>query len=181
MSPMISTNGTDHAEISAETRHHREQTEFSTGETCALMIKILRVRKQIAQPHAMCQPFSIESRWIENLVTPNFRQTVQSFFIIGPPCIERRSTKEQTMKPFANPRLSTSRAFLFVSIAIFLATGAVFLSKRARAEAVQDASRKDDAALIESFRHVEVASVSDALEQLLGKKLYMTHRMRPIF
>ena len=39
--------------------------DFSTGETSALMIKTLRVRKQIAQPHGMCQPFSEESRWIE--------------------------------------------------------------------------------------------------------------------
>jgi regulator of RNase E activity RraA len=38
-----------------------------------------------------------------------------------------------------------------------------------------------DGALLEGFRHVEVASVSDALEQLTGKKMYMTHRMRPIF
>jgi len=37
------------------------------------------------------------------------------------------------------------------------------------------------AALLEGFRHVEVASVSDALEQLTGRKMYMTHRMRPIF
>jgi len=38
-----------------------------------------------------------------------------------------------------------------------------------------------DAALLEGFRHVEVASVSDALEQIAGRKMYMTHRMRPIF
>src|SRR5271169_730812 len=37
------------------------------------------------------------------------------------------------------------------------------------------------AALLEGFRHVEVASVSDALEQLTGRKMYMSHRMRPIF
>jgi regulator of RNase E activity RraA len=36
-------------------------------------------------------------------------------------------------------------------------------------------------ALLDGFRHVEVASVSDALEQITGKKMYMTHRMRPIF
>jgi regulator of RNase E activity RraA len=42
-------------------------------------------------------------------------------------------------------------------------------------------SNKDDASLIEAYRHVEVASVSDALEQVVGKKMYMTHRMRPIF
>jgi regulator of RNase E activity RraA len=38
-----------------------------------------------------------------------------------------------------------------------------------------------DAALLNGFRHVEVASVSDALEQLTGKRMYMSHRMQPIF
>ncbi|HTA57074.1 MAG TPA: RraA family protein [Candidatus Baltobacteraceae bacterium] len=85
------------------------------------------------------------------------------------------------MKPFLNSRRTTGRVFLIFSLSIFAITGVVFLSKRVRAEATQDASKKDDAALIESFRHVEVASVSDAAEQILGKKLYMTHRMRPIF
>jgi regulator of RNase E activity RraA len=37
------------------------------------------------------------------------------------------------------------------------------------------------AALLEGYRHVEVASVSDAIEQLAGRKMYMSHRMRPIF
>jgi regulator of RNase E activity RraA len=36
-------------------------------------------------------------------------------------------------------------------------------------------------ALLDGFRHTEVASVSDALEQISGKKMYMSHRMRPIF
>ena len=43
------------------------------------------------------------------------------------------------------------------------------------------AQARDDAGLLDGFRHVEVASVSDALEQIAGKKMYMTHRMRPIF
>jgi regulator of RNase E activity RraA len=85
------------------------------------------------------------------------------------------------MKPFVNPRRSNSRAVVILSLSIFLATGAVLLGKKVRANAAQDTAKKDDATLIESFRHVEVASVSDALEQILGKKLYMTHRMRPIF
>jgi regulator of RNase E activity RraA len=38
-----------------------------------------------------------------------------------------------------------------------------------------------DADLLEGYRHVEVASVSDALEQITGKKMYMSHRMQPIF
>ena len=44
-----------------------------------------------------------------------------------------------------------------------------------------DASAMDDASLLDGFRHVEVASVSDALEQITGRKLYMSHHMRPIF
>lgn len=40
---------------------------------------------------------------------------------------------------------------------------------------------KDDSFLLEAYRHVEVASVSDALEQVTGKKMYMSHRMRSIF
>lgn len=35
--------------------------------------------------------------------------------------------------------------------------------------------------LIESFKLVEVASVADAIEQLYGQKLYMSHQMRPLF
>src|ERR1700756_2802671 len=45
----------------------------------------------------------------------------------------------------------------------------------------QAAAPGDDAALLDGFPHVEVASVSDAIEQVLGRKMYMTHRMRPIF
>ena len=48
--------------------------------------------------------------------------------------------------------------------------------------AAQSASRENagDDALIRRFQHVEVASVSDAIEQLTGKRLYMSHRMAPI-
>ncbi|HEX4786025.1 MAG TPA: RraA family protein [Candidatus Sulfotelmatobacter sp.] len=38
-----------------------------------------------------------------------------------------------------------------------------------------------DEGIISDFRRVEVASVSDALEQLTGKRMYMSHRMHPIF
>jgi regulator of RNase E activity RraA len=36
-------------------------------------------------------------------------------------------------------------------------------------------------ALIEAYRHVEAASVSDAMEQLYHEKRYMTHNMQAIF
>jgi len=39
----------------------------------------------------------------------------------------------------------------------------------------------DDIALLDGYRHVEVASVSDAIEKLSGQRMYMSHRMRPIF
>ena len=39
----------------------------------------------------------------------------------------------------------------------------------------------DESALLAAFRRVEVASVSDAIEQLVGKRMYMSHRMTPIF
>jgi regulator of RNase E activity RraA len=38
-----------------------------------------------------------------------------------------------------------------------------------------------DVELIAQFRRVEVASVSDAIEQIIGKKMYMSHHMQPIF
>ena len=37
------------------------------------------------------------------------------------------------------------------------------------------------AAMIDGYRHVEVSSVSDAMEQLLHQKRYMSHRMQSIF
>src|ERR1700761_9613160 len=39
----------------------------------------------------------------------------------------------------------------------------------------------DPGAMIAAYRHVEVSSVSDAIEQLTGKRMYMTHHMQPIF
>ena len=45
----------------------------------------------------------------------------------------------------------------------------------------QAAGPKTDAQLLEGYRHVEVASVSDALDQVTGQRNYMSHRMRPIF
>jgi regulator of RNase E activity RraA len=39
----------------------------------------------------------------------------------------------------------------------------------------------DPARLLQAYRHVEAASVSDAEEQLLHEKHYMSHKMQPIF
>jgi len=39
----------------------------------------------------------------------------------------------------------------------------------------------DPAAMLEAYRHVEAASVSDAIEQLFHQKRYMSHRMQSVF
>ena len=38
-----------------------------------------------------------------------------------------------------------------------------------------------EAVLLDGYRHVEVASVSDAMEKLTGQRIYLSHRMRPLF
>ena len=50
-----------------------------------------------------------------------------------------------------------------------------------RAQNSPDTTATSDTVLIEGFRRVEVASVSDALEQLTGQRMYMSHHMQPIF
>ena len=81
-------------------------------------------------------------------------------------------------KPFIFTRLHFVSAF-FVFAAIL---GAVSYAGRSfRAEAAPPNPSQSEAKLIADFRRVEVASVSDAVEQLTGKRMYMSHRMRPIF
>src|SRR5215475_3960722 len=63
--------------------------------------------------------------------------------------------------------------FLVISFGIPL-----WIVPRAFSESTQPSS---DAALLDGYRHVEVASVSDAMEKLTGQRIFMSHRMRPIF
>lgn len=65
--------------------------------------------------------------------------------------------------------------FLLLSVATAAGIGASLM------RAQSSPSLSADSALVADFRHVEVASVSDALEQLTGKRMYMSHRMSPIF
>jgi regulator of RNase E activity RraA len=68
-------------------------------------------------------------------------------------------------------------------IATFIAILAVSYAGRSlRAESSAQANGSQSVEnLIGDYRRVEVASVSDALEQLTGKRGYMSHRMHPIF
>lgn len=65
--------------------------------------------------------------------------------------------------------------------AVIAVTLALPLRATRAAQAADPGSSADDAALLDGYRHVEVASVSDALEQLFGQRGYMSHRMRPVF
>jgi regulator of RNase E activity RraA len=72
----------------------------------------------------------------------------------------------------------------FRRVTILLALMAVFVASSRvrvlRAESAASGTTADDD-LISDYRHVEVASVSDAIEQLTGKRMYMSHRMHPLF
>ena len=75
----------------------------------------------------------------------------------------------------------SSRGFITIC-AIVLLLGIAGARWLASAQSLADKiPAKDNAALLEGFRRVEVASVSDALEQIAGQRMYMTHRMQAIF
>jgi regulator of RNase E activity RraA len=66
----------------------------------------------------------------------------------------------------------------FIGLLCGILCGARLLRAQSTAGATPAQS---EGALLAEFRRVEVASVSDALEQLTGKRMYMSHRMHPIF
>src|SRR5437868_2656229 len=70
------------------------------------------------------------------------------------------------------------RIGLVLALGLFLLTLVQFATPRALSSA---ATQNDDSTLLDGYRHVEVASVSDAIEKISGQRMYMSHRMRPIF
>lgn len=62
------------------------------------------------------------------------------------------------------------------AITALVAAAALFLTLSFQKPAAETAQEN----LIEGFRLVEVASVSDAMEQLYGKRAYMSHDVRPL-
>src|SRR5215467_5946789 len=75
---------------------------------------------------------------------------------------------------FRGRAVSIAGAILFAILAGFFSLGL----PRAHS---QSTATTGDAALLDGFRHTEVASVSDALERVSGQRMYMSHRMRPLF
>jgi regulator of RNase E activity RraA len=79
-------------------------------------------------------------------------------------------------------RYSRVRVLVTIAAPLFIITMASIQIHRAQAQSNSTtANALSDGELISGFRHVEVASVSDALEQITGKKMYMSHRMQPVF
>ena len=73
------------------------------------------------------------------------------------------------------------RVFAITLAAITMTMVSVWGVRLARAQSKAVApSSLGDSELVAQYRRVEVASVSDALEQVTGKRMYMTHHMQPI-
>lgn len=74
-----------------------------------------------------------------------------------------------------------SRLARISAVAAIFAAGIAALAWPPAGKSYQEVPADAEAALLDGFRHVEVASVSDALEQISGRKMYTSHHMRPIF
>lgn len=82
------------------------------------------------------------------------------------------------MNPFG--QITKTRVLIIIVAAVVLIGMAGVRVRFAQAQSSSTATSSNDD-LIAQFRRVEVASVSDALEQITGKRMYMTHHMQPIF
>jgi regulator of RNase E activity RraA len=87
--------------------------------------------------------------------------------------------EEKMERKFCSVKFSKPKA-RYVAIAVVLAILGLVIALRS-GFAQTPADPNSPAELLAGFRHVEVASVSDAEEQILGKKMYMSHHMRPLF
>jgi regulator of RNase E activity RraA len=80
---------------------------------------------------------------------------------------------------------SMSRRRAWLAAAAVAVTGSLLticaVAVRADAPMTEAQYAANPQAMIEAYRHVEVASVSDALEQLYHEKHYMSHRMQSNF
>ena len=83
--------------------------------------------------------------------------------------------------PTLNP-LASRQIFIAVVVSVVCAS-MVAVTEGVRADTQKTAAQytDDPAAMLDAYRHVEAASVSDAIEQLLHERRYMSHRMQSIF
>lgn len=82
-------------------------------------------------------------------------------------------------KSFVRPGPKPPRATLWITM---LALAALALAGwKLTSGVAAPATGQEEPTLLDGFRQVEVASVSDAIEQITGRRMYMSHEMRPIF
>jgi regulator of RNase E activity RraA len=81
----------------------------------------------------------------------------------------------------ARNRKATRKWMYLVAASAILASGGLGLAVHADTPLTEADYQHDPARMIEAYRHVEAASVSDAEEQVLHEKHYMSHRMQSIF
>ena len=84
------------------------------------------------------------------------------------------------MDNFHRLKISRALAMSFAVLTLLFALAGTIRIVRAQSPSALPAA-SSDSELIAQFRRVEVASVSDAIEQITGKRMYMTHHMQPIF
>jgi regulator of RNase E activity RraA len=70
---------------------------------------------------------------------------------------------------------------IILGVLLIVSAATVYVRHAHAQSSAAAATPLSDSELVGQFRHVEVASVSDALEQIIHKRMYMTHRMQPIF
>jgi len=80
-------------------------------------------------------------------------------------------------------RIRAKRRAGAIVVIVLIAASALLIGHLVLADAPRTAAEynADPAMMLEAYRHVEAASVSDAIEQLLHEKQYMSHRMQPVF
>src|SRR6266487_2333085 len=72
----------------------------------------------------------------------------------------------------------TQLRIVVATLILLLAVSVISFTPRAFSHPAEPNS---EAALLDGYRHVEVASVSDAMEKLSGQRIYLSHHVRPIF
>jgi len=84
------------------------------------------------------------------------------------------------LSPDARPRL---RGRIVIAVAVFCCVAFLPIRHIVLADTPKTAAEyaADVPGMIEAYRHVEAASVSDAIEQSLHEKRYMSHHMQAIF
>ncbi|MBW8870435.1 MAG: hypothetical protein JF563_06625, partial [Acidobacteriales bacterium] len=70
-------------------------------------------------------------------------------------------------------KLFLRTALALVGVVLLITGIIVFTPPRAFSRPADQMSEAD---LLEGYRHVEVASVSDAIEKLTGRRMYLSHR-----